>query len=136
DEIRQERVAIRELDGRQRAREQRAGVARHLRQHAEQLAERAEALVELLLHVADQQLVLLEGRLELLAARLLGGLLPLRRLEQLRLLALARLVFPQALLMLAVVASLPLSHQIDELLHGRRLILRLRRAPGDCEAER
>src|SRR5690606_34151807 len=74
DELRQKLVAVGKLDARERALEQRARVAGNLLQHAEQLAQRPQTLVELRLDVPDQQLVVLEGRLELLTARLFLGL--------------------------------------------------------------
>src|SRR5690606_29518112 len=134
-EFRQEVVTVRILDIRQRALEERAGVAGHLLQDAEKLAQRAETLVELTLHVRDQKLVLLEGGLELLAAGLLGRLLPPRLLEQLRLLGLALAELAHALLALLVVPGLPLGDQIEQLRERARRVLRLRRSRGDREAE-
>src|SRR5690606_10437256 len=135
-ELRQELAPIGVLDVGQRALEQRPRVARNLLQHAEELPERAEALVELPLHVRDQELVLLELRFELLAAVLFGGLTLPGLLEQLRLLRLSLLEFLDAPPMLLIVARLPSVDQLDELPKAARFVLRLRRSRGDREAER
>src|SRR5690606_39515334 len=97
-ELGQELAAVGELDVGQRILEQRARIAGDLLQDAEELPERAEALVELPLHLGDQQLVLLESGLELLAAVLLGGPTLPGLLEQLGLLRLSALEFLDAAL--------------------------------------
>src|SRR5690606_36556535 len=62
-ELAQEVDALRELDVRQRRLELAARVTGNLLNDAEQLAQAAEALLELLANVGDEQLVLLEARL-------------------------------------------------------------------------
>src|SRR5690606_35683605 len=135
-ELGQELAAVGELDVGQRILEQRARIAGDLLQDAEELPERAEALVELPLHLGDQQLVLLESGLELLAAVLLGGLTLPGLLEQLGLLRLSALEFLDAALVLLIVARLPSVDELDELPKATRFVLRLRRSCGDREAER
>src|SRR5690606_13748733 len=135
-ELRQKLVAVGKLDVRQRVREERARVAGNLLQHAEELAQRTETLVELSLHLDDQELVLLEASLELFAAPLLRRLTLARLLEQLILLRLRAPELLEALLMLAIVARLPPADQIEEVPKAARFVLRVRRSRGDREAER
>src|SRR5690606_21264277 len=116
DEIGQEPFPVRKLDGGQRPLEQRAGVAGHLLQDAEQLAQITQALLKLRLDVPNQQLVLLERCLELLAARLFGSLAPLGLLQQLLLLLLTPTELLDALLLLAIVPRLPSGDVLQQLL--------------------
>src|SRR5690606_6978447 len=78
-------LALRILSADHRVLHDRRYVVRRLADDAEKLAERARLRVELLLKLRELPLVLVEGRAELLAARLRGIERRLRLLEQLRL---------------------------------------------------
>src|SRR5690606_32418858 len=118
------------LDVRQRVREERARVAGNLLQHAEELAQRTETLVELSLHLDDQELVLLEASLELFAAPLLRRLTLARLLEQLILLRLLAKEHLEDLLILAIVARLHPCDQMKEFQMSARFVLHVRRSRG------